>query len=70
MSRASACSGLPMLLLRKGKGFGMPYITAAYLCLLLVETSEKVAREIVPTICDMRWKWESTLGNKCDELLN
>jgi len=46
MSRASACSGLPMLLLKKDKGFGMPYVTAAAasLCLLLVETSKEVAR--------------------------
>jgi len=42
MSRASVCSGLPMLLLKKDEGFGMPYGTAAAasLCLLLLETSE------------------------------
>jgi len=47
MSRASVCSGLPMLLIGKDKRFRiMPYVTAAAntsLCLLLMEMS-KVTR--------------------------
>lgn len=49
MSRASVCSGLPMLLIGKDKGFRiMPYVTVttttASLCLLLMEMSKEVTR--------------------------